>query len=305
MSDDPTTTENKSATRKRAAKATGPASGWEAGMVTAARALKGIEKRGRNTFHGYEYATAEDVMDACRAALISGGMMLDASEWDLEERAAGTFLLRQVVRVVHESGEVRERRIVWPVVPEKGRPIDKAVAVALTASLAYCIRGMLVAPRGIGEPDMSDRDDRSFQPPKPQQARPQPQASPPRPKPAAPARKPPAKPQAPTGLQRLIFAGCDRHESSGVEWCEISASVPGTGESVTLYVRDPQMLDAAERVKPGELYEVDVEEVRGRGNKAVSVAVQWRALPHEPVEEPEPVGVVEGDWDDAGDDYDS
>jgi hypothetical protein len=256
---------------------------WAAGLVAAAKSLKAIEKRGHNSFHRYEYATAEDVMDACRSALAAGGMAVDASEWDIQSMTDGSFLLRQKLRIVHESGEYRTRRIVWPIVPEKGRPLDKAVAVALTASLAYAVRGMLLAPRGIGEPDMSARDDTAYHPP---QAKPaaKPVAEPkakPEPKPKAKAEP---KPKAKAEPERLIFRGATRREASGVEWVEIATACPETGLAGTIYVRDAKLLDAAERIQPGEMYEVDVQMVTGRAGKPpVPVADQWRAIPHEQV----------------------
>ena len=252
---------------------------WAAGMVQAAKSLKAIEKRGRNSFHKYEYATAEDVMDACRSALAAGGMAVDASEWEVEQVGESSFMLRQKLRIVHESGECQTRTIVWPIVPEKGRPMDKAVAVALTASLAYAVRGMLLAPRGIGEPDMSARDDTAYHPP---QAKP---AAKPKPKPKPKAKaEPDPKPDAKAEPERLVFRGATRREASGVEWVEIATACPDTGLAGTIYVRDQKLLDAAERIQPGELYEVDVQMVTGRAGKPpVPVADQWRAVPHEPV----------------------
>jgi hypothetical protein len=44
------------------------------------------------------------------------------------------------------------------VVPERGRPLDKAFAVALTTSLSYLLRDLLQMPRG-DEADMNARND--------------------------------------------------------------------------------------------------------------------------------------------------
>jgi len=245
---------------------------WEAGMVQAARALREIKKDGNNTFHKYQYATAEAVLDACRTALAAGGMAVDASEWDIVSAGENTFMLHQTMRIVHESGECRRRKIVWPVVPERGRPLDKAVAVALTASLAYAVRGMLLAPRGIGEPDMSARDDREYQPP----------AANHKPKPK-PKPKPAANPPANDGPSKMVFNGATHRESGGVEWVEINATDTISGENMTIYVRDPQMLGAAQSIEPGELYEADIEVSKTKNGQSVLVTERWRKLPHERV----------------------
>ncbi len=51
-----------------------------------------------------------------------------------------------------------------PVLPEKGRPVDKAEATALTYSLGYVLRGLLKIPRTADADDLDQRDDRGRDP---------------------------------------------------------------------------------------------------------------------------------------------
>ncbi len=44
----------------------------------------------------------------------------------------------------------------WPIVPERGRPLDKAIASAKTSSLGYLLRDLMVAPRVLPGDDMDD-----------------------------------------------------------------------------------------------------------------------------------------------------
>ena len=46
----------------------------------------------------------------------------------------------------------------WPIIPEKGRPWDKAHAGALTSSLAYFLRDLLLMPRVEEGTDMDSGD---------------------------------------------------------------------------------------------------------------------------------------------------
>src|SRR5258707_6928030 len=49
-----------------------------------------------------------------------------------------------------------------PIVEDKSRPMDKAVATALTYNLGYTLRGLLLLPRV--EDEVDQRDDRKYEP---------------------------------------------------------------------------------------------------------------------------------------------
>jgi hypothetical protein len=75
------------------------------------------------------------------------------------------FLVRQFL-LLHTSGEERVLSTSWPVVPDKGRPLDKATASAATTSLAYLLRDLLLAPRVDPSDDLAGREDRPVLPAK-------------------------------------------------------------------------------------------------------------------------------------------
>jgi hypothetical protein len=59
-------------------------------------------------------------------------------------------------RITHSGGHFEDAVQQWPVVPEKGRPVDKAVASADTASLSYFFRNLLLLPRVEAGSDLDD-----------------------------------------------------------------------------------------------------------------------------------------------------
>jgi hypothetical protein len=84
------------------------------------------------------------------------------------------------------SGEVETYHYSFPAIPEKGRPLDKAVAASLTSSMGYWLRDLLLLPRG-NELSMDNRDDRKYEPEPP----PKNPATPPPPAPRKPLPPPP------------------------------------------------------------------------------------------------------------------
>lgn len=149
--------------------------GLFAGLVRAQRAAEAVAKNGRNNFHHYAYASAEDVIQAGRDALAEGGLALFCTTHEvfvmLASRAAGalgaedpgeeeTVAVRVRYLLAHESGESQAIVSETPVIPEKGRPWDKALAAAKTFDLSYTLRGVLLLPRGDQEGGVDDRNDR-------------------------------------------------------------------------------------------------------------------------------------------------
>ena len=51
-----------------------------------------------------------------------------------------------------------------PIIPDKGRPMDKAVATARTYALGYMLRDLLLLPRVEPSADVDARDDRGHEP---------------------------------------------------------------------------------------------------------------------------------------------
>jgi hypothetical protein len=141
-----------------------------AALVVAQRAAKSVTKDSHNEHHHYSYASAESVIEVARAALGEAGLALMATTWRFVERPQGdpsaAGAVHVTYRLVHgESGESEDFKSEWFVVEERGRPLDRAVAIALTANLAYFLRGLLLLPRPDDEEGRATRRERPAQAP--------------------------------------------------------------------------------------------------------------------------------------------
>lgn len=123
-------------------------------LVNAQQSAQAVHKDSRNEWHKYAYASAEAIISEARTALSCAGLALLPVSWSVVDGAR----VRVKYRLVHISGESMDLDTETSVVPEKGRPQDKAEACALTYSLSYLLRGLLLLPRVEDEPDR--RDDR-------------------------------------------------------------------------------------------------------------------------------------------------
>lgn len=152
-----------------------------AALVRAQRQARAVEKDAKNTFHGYKYASAEALIEEGRAALSSQGLSLLQTDVSVETRQAPppppgkgearslqtepACVVSVTYLLLHEEGGM----LTWDrevyAVQERGRPIDKAEAGALTTALGYAIRDLLVLPRDDEQAAMDRRDDRDFPPP--------------------------------------------------------------------------------------------------------------------------------------------
>ena len=130
------------------------------GLLVAQGAISGVSKDSRNTFHKYAYTSAEGMIGACRDALQRGGVVARRTGWEIV--GDGLYVQSRLTVCHGWTGESAESVVVWPIVVEKGRPVDKAVASALTTSLSYWLRDLLCLPREDESGHMDGRnDDRS------------------------------------------------------------------------------------------------------------------------------------------------
>lgn len=124
----------------------------------------GVHKGSTNSFHKYEYASAEDMMKAARAVLLAHGLVASRGSWSLGE-LCGNIVAKMTMNLRHApTGEMIDYQTEYPVIPDKGRPLDKALNAALTTSMAYWLRDLLLIPRVDEEVDT--RDDRDSRPTK-------------------------------------------------------------------------------------------------------------------------------------------
>lgn len=136
-----------------------------AAIVSAQRLLTSVAKASDNKFGDYKYACAEDVMAACRSALLANGLAARRTRWCVEGEGPIYWLVASY-EISHESGETETHHMAtrWPFAEGKGRPLDKQLAGALTSSLAYWLRDLLNVPRELQDEDMDRRDDRQHEP---------------------------------------------------------------------------------------------------------------------------------------------
>jgi hypothetical protein len=137
--------------------------GLRRALIAAQRDLKAVHKGSENAFHRYRYASAEDMMSACRQALHANGLSARRTRWSTESSETHTWLVCSY-ELAHESGEIEHYPMAtkWPFAEEKGRPLDKALAGALTSSLGYWLRDLLLVPRD--DEEMDKRDTREHDP---------------------------------------------------------------------------------------------------------------------------------------------
>ena len=170
-------------------------------LLAAQQALPSVGKDSqfKGGTYGYSYTSSETMIAACRTVLHGAGLVLRRAGWTFEGTPDGGIVKSQFVLTHPASGESITDEVAWVAVPRGQQPIDKAMAGALTASLGYALRDLLLVPRE-DENEMDRQDDSKFQPkraapaPAPRQTQqeapravPAPQAAPTPPKPAKPA----------------------------------------------------------------------------------------------------------------------
>lgn len=124
-------------------------------LVEAALDVENVEKRGRNDFHKYDYARAEDVAAAATKALLARGVLADFEpvRVDLEPTADNKGLIAtvegQLVVTDSATGEQLRRKAMGS---GSDRPGDKAIYKAMTGARKYAFIHLLGIPIG-DDPD--------------------------------------------------------------------------------------------------------------------------------------------------------
>ncbi len=160
-----------------------PTGNLAAALSAACDRCRAAVKDARNEYHKYDYASAEEILTVADEALQGTGLAVIPLRAKLTVVGSGNVAIHALDRdllLSHASGESVPLRVEgWPVVTDKGRPLDKAFASALTTSLAYLLRDLLRIPRVDPADDIAARDDTQHQPAKAP-------AAPPKPDPNAP-----------------------------------------------------------------------------------------------------------------------
>lgn len=164
-------------------------------LIAAQAAIKPVEKDGKNDFQKYRYASSEAVIEEARKALNGAGLALITTGWRYMSAAPEEC---EYARLLSEGGKMftahagrvfvgyaligDDMPMVFecetPVIPERGRPLDKSMAAALTYNLAYFLRGLLLIPRGDDDAEVDKRADRGAQPRQQQPTQQRPPATP-------------------------------------------------------------------------------------------------------------------------------
>lgn len=204
-----------------------------AALVAAQAAARAVAKDAQNTFHRYKYASAEAIIAEAREALSGAGLAFLVTGWQFVAAQAGPDgfpggvigRVEVAYRLVHTSGEAFDMACSTPVIPEKGRPADKAEAAALTANLAYMLRGLLLLPRDDDQAALDARDDRGYQPATRA-------AEPPRHAPAAPDTSPRAAAQA-QQPRPVAQPGDEAPRPKTRDWSEVVSVVERAAQACT------------------------------------------------------------------------
>jgi hypothetical protein len=135
-------------------------------LAAAQASIKAIPHDAQNQFMKYRYTSSESIIAECKNALAANGLALMPAGQSITVTDGQILLVRQFT-LLHTSGEERQLSTAWPIVPDKGRPADKATASAATTSLAYLLRDLLLAPRVDPADDLAGREDRPAKKEKP------------------------------------------------------------------------------------------------------------------------------------------
>jgi len=135
-------------------------------LLKAQASVIGVSKDAKNTFHKYEYTSCESMFREARGLLNSAGLTARRAGWRLRFKHGVCSIRCRMILTHGGSGQIRESTFDFPVIPDKGRPLDKAVSAALSTSLSYWLRDLLCMDRGLEPETVDNRDDRNFVPPK-------------------------------------------------------------------------------------------------------------------------------------------
>lgn len=124
-------------------------------LTKAQHEVHGLGKDATNAFHKYAYTSAESMITYSNGVLCNNGLGLFRQRQDVVMDGQQAYLMA-TYQLIDLTGESEELTAKWPVCPDKGRPLDKAVAAADTTCLAYTLRDLLKIPRVEHEVDADD-----------------------------------------------------------------------------------------------------------------------------------------------------
>jgi hypothetical protein len=109
---------------------------------------RAIDRDARDEFHQFNYVSTEQMILTAQQILQEVGVRLDIAEQEVEVDSIGRPWLKRVYHTMHvASDHYQAFSQVWPIVEGKGKPLDKATASAMTSSLGYFLRDLLLLAR--------------------------------------------------------------------------------------------------------------------------------------------------------------
>lgn len=117
---------------------------------------KGVDKKPN-------YARMDELIRVGREAFNKNGLAL-FSKNDEPKTIGDKLFVRFEYVVIHENGGTVEFVRHWPVVEDRGKPMDKAYATACTNFLGYAYRDILGLERVEAGTEMDDSDDSKHDP---------------------------------------------------------------------------------------------------------------------------------------------
>lgn len=129
-----------------------------AALCQAQGEVGGVQKGSQNAHQRFNYTSIEEMVVATRGPLRRAGLVVLPTA----HRVEGEVLVTEWL-LAHTSGESMPLRYDMPIVPGKGRPMDKAASASASQALNYLLRDLLLLPRGERE-DIDGRDDSGFDP---------------------------------------------------------------------------------------------------------------------------------------------
>lgn len=166
-----------------------------AALAAAVSEAHAVEKAARNEHHRYSYASSEAIIGEAQRVLGACGLSFSAIRYrcltdaltldvtvgarDAKKVVRATFAeLETTYLLEHESGESRRYRSSTPIIPEAGRPPDRALATAKTYDLGYILRSLLLLPRVEEGTEVDRRNDLDWTPAERPKAKPKPRQAP-------------------------------------------------------------------------------------------------------------------------------
>lgn len=126
-------------------------------LLAAQRMARTVVKGKLNSFGGYMFASGEVLIDEGREYLLANGLtFVQRGQTSIDDK----YVRIEYVLSHPASGEKWLWSNLVPAGESKGKPMDKALAGALTYDFGYTIRGLLLLPRkSKDELDPDERND--------------------------------------------------------------------------------------------------------------------------------------------------